>query len=75
MTTHLKDIQPLYNCSHLPEQVRRMEEKGMIIIDIISAPNHSKDLRSWVKHFRDMGWPIFAELTNQKDGNSQQFTV
>ena len=75
MTTHLKDIQPLYEYSYLPEQVRRMEEKGMIIIDIIRAPDHSPDLKSWVKHFRDRMWPIFAELTDKKEGNGLNFTV
>ena len=75
MTTHLIGIEPLYVCSHLPEQVRRMEEKGMVIIDIIRAPNHSKDLRSWVKHFRDKDWPIFAELTDHRDNNNLQYTV
>ena len=68
MSNYLQGKISLPEYSHQPDKVKAMEEAGTIIMDIITASRSSKDLRSWVKHFRDQNWPIFAALYEGKQG-------
>ena len=60
MSTHLKSKKSIREFSYKPHEVKKLEESGGIIIDIVTTGRGSLELKSWSDWFRLRRIPCFA---------------